>query len=279
MDMTDPVLTELDLRLDQEWQESLRSPDTWNRRSISRLGVGVGNPRKKATHEGLDHALDNVQINDIANVVAASPLAVDARATRVTIQKVVQSWPISFVRPSDRRVDDVQFPNVVRLYLNTFVAVAFPSSPDKFIQTLVQQVSEAHPDLSVSDIRNRSLRFLCSLVRQHHFSCLLQESFDLVIWSERLDRLYGVDLLIIQDARAIGIRMGTSGESAERWTPIKTRRQVSQFKNLPTVTIEARRSSFVPGKLWLHQGDDVDRVRDFLAQCTSAEDPLESLPF
>lgn len=263
MSAIDPELRWLDLQMDQQWQEALEAGDLltgFSLRSTLSPSLSRASDRIRPAVR-VRRVPDDVRLNELANVAPISPLRVDARVQRKHIENTVRGWPIKFDREYDRRVDDIQFPNVVGLYLEMFVRSPFPDTPKQFLEMLTRNVIAEHSEIPESAIRNRALKFLCSLIRQHHFSQLLQEHFDFVIWSERLDRHFGIDLLVIQDASVVAIGMSMDGETAAQWRSAKQRRQLNHDAKLPTISINARRSQFPPRTIWLHGAADVESVR------------------
>ena len=190
-------------------------------------------------------------------------LVSEAHRTRLRIEQVTTNWHLSFRSARSKQVNDHRFPDVVQRYRQHFERREFQSEPDEFLRSLTTEVLRQQPDLPREDVRARATMFLAGLVRQHHFALLLQEHFDLVIWSDKLDREHGVDLLVIHEGMAYGLALSVSGYSSRAWQERKQYRHPPP-ETLPLCRIDAPISDFRSGKLWLHGADDLRKVRAFI---------------
>jgi hypothetical protein len=200
----------------------------------------------------------------VVTPTALGRLVSESHRTRVRIEQVTARWHLSYRRARSRAVNDHRFPDVVRLYRQHFDQREFPSQPDEFLRSVTTEVLRKRPDLPREDVRARATMFLAGLVRQHHFALLLQERFDLVIWDDRLDREYGVDLLLVHECKAFGLALSVSGHRSHAWQERKRYRHPPP-ETLTICHIDAPLGDFQAGKLWLHGDEDVRRVRDSIA--------------
>jgi hypothetical protein len=153
----------------------------------------------------------------VGALTARGRLVSESHRKRLRIEQVTAHWHLSFRSARSKQVNEHRFPDVVQRYRQHFDQREFPSQPDDFLQSLTTEVLRQRPDLPREDVRARATMFLAGLVRQHHFALLLQEHFDLVIWSDKLDREYGVDLVLIHDRLAYGLALSVSGYRSRVW--------------------------------------------------------------
>lgn len=190
-------------------------------------------------------------------------LVSESHRKRLRIEQVTAHWHLSFRSARSKQVNEHKFPDVVQRYRQHFDGHVFPSQPDEFLRSLTAEVLRRRPDLPREDVRARATMFLAGLVRQHHFALLLQEHLDLVIWSEKLDREYGVDLVVIHEGRAFGLALSVSGYRSQAWQERKRYRHPPP-ESLPICRIDAPIGDFRGGKLWLHGDDDLRTVSEFV---------------
>jgi|SRR4051794_20813318 len=191
-------------------------------------------------------------------------LVSESHRKRLRIEQVTAHWHLSFRSARSKQVNDQRFPDVVQLYRQQFEQREFPSQPDEFLRSLTTEVLRRRPDLPREDVRARATMFLAGLVRQHHFALLLQEHFDLVIWSEKLDREHGLDLVLIHEGRAFGLALSVSGYRSRAWQERKRYRHPPP-ETLPICQIDAPIGDFRGGRLWLHGADDLRKVHAFVS--------------
>jgi len=190
-------------------------------------------------------------------------LVSESHRKRLRIEQVTANWPLSYRSNRDKRVDDLQFPNVVRLYFAHCVQAEFPAQPEEFLRVLTSDILRRHGDLPRDSVHARAVMFLAGLVRQHHFALLLREHCCSVIWNERLDREYGVDLLLVHEGREYGLALSVSGERSQAWQERKRYRHPPP-DILPICRIEAPLQDFRQGELWLHGDNDLRKVYSFV---------------
>jgi hypothetical protein len=199
----------------------------------------------------------------VGAATARGKLVSESHRKRLRIEQVTARWHLSFRSARSKQVNEQKFPDVVRRYLLHFDGREFPSQPDEFLRSLTAEVLRRRPDLPREDVRARATMFLASLVRQHHFALLLQEQFDLVLWNEKLDREYGVDLLVIHGGKAFGLALSVSGYRSRAWQERKRYRHPPP-ESLPICQIDAPIEQFRGGRLWLHGDDDLRTVIEFV---------------
>lgn len=199
----------------------------------------------------------------VGALTARGRLVSESRRKRRRIEQVTAHWHLSFRSARSKQVNDQKFPDVVQLYRQYFDQREFPSQPDEFLQSLTRAVLRKRPDLPREDVRARATMFLAGLVRQHHFALLLQEHFDLVIWSDKLDREHGLDLVLVHAGMAYGLALSVSGYRSRAWQERKQYRHPPP-ETLPLCRIDAPISDFRGGKLWLHGDDDLHKVSAFV---------------
>lgn len=188
----------------------------------------------------------------------------ESHRKRLRIERLTARWHLSFRSARSKAVNEQRFPDVVQRYRQHFDQREFPSQPDEFLRSLTAAVLRTRPDLPAEDVRARATMFLAGLVRQHHFALLLQEHFDLVIWDDRLDREYGLDLVLVHESMAYGLALSMSGYRSRAWQERKQYRHPTPDV-LPICRIEAPLQDFRPGQLWLHGDGDLRRVSTFIA--------------
>src|SRR4051794_14127221 len=57
-------------------------------------------------------------------------LVSESHRKRLRIEQVTARWQLSYRSNRNKRVDELRFPNAVRLYFAHFVQVEFPAQPD-----------------------------------------------------------------------------------------------------------------------------------------------------
>lgn len=200
----------------------------------------------------------------VGPATALGKLVSESHRKRLRIEQVTARWHLSFRSARSKQVNEHKFPDVVRSYRQHFDQRVFPSQPDEFLRSLTAEVLRERPDLPREDVWARATMFLVGLVRQHHFALLLQEHFDLVIWSEQLDREHGVDLVLIHEGMTYGLALSVSGYRSRAWQERKQYRHPPP-ETLPLCRIDAPIGDFRGGTLWLHGDDDLRTVREFVS--------------
>lgn len=208
----------------------------------------------------------------VGAATARGKLVSESHRKRLRIEQVTARWHLSYRSARSKQVNEHQFPDVVQRYRQHFDGRTFPSQPDAFLRSLTTEVLRSRPDLPREDVRARATMFLASLVRQHHFSLLLQEHLDLVIWNDQLDREYGVDLLVIHEGRTFGLALSVSGYRSRAWQERKRYRHPPP-ESLPICQIDAPIGEFRGGKLWLHGDDDLRKVSELVRSGTRDRQP------
>jgi len=180
-------------------------------------------------------------------------------AVRQKLEARLKELSVTFPANRSSRWEYAKFPDMAVVYR----FVAGPSLvPDQM--SFAHGVAALLKEQDNPDVIARACRAYPALVRQHHFELLLRErgNFSLVVHSTDLD-LEGIDILVVEEGIAAGLRLSVQTPAAAFWKVIKAKRHPIP-RGLAVLDLEAKPDGYRIGQFWLHSPDQVDVVRAFV---------------
>jgi hypothetical protein len=159
----------------------------------------------------------------------------------------------------------VRFPSQVAIYQAFVRSAHHPPTQMEFGDRVLTELRRDQPSVSVEGAMARCYRTYPRLVRQHHMTLMLADCrrFGDVLWLAALDER-GLDLLVLDEGRAVGVALSTDTERGRFWRGVKGHR-APPLRGLPIVSLNASPSCRV-GPFWVHPQSDVQRVIDTMVQ-------------
>jgi hypothetical protein len=184
--------------------------------------------------------------------------AMDYRA----FEQVIESYPLRFLPVRTAEMD--RFPSMIKTYRRLTSDEGIPPMQAHFAEQIAGLVPSVPHDAAIA----RACRAYPAFVRQDHFALVLREHFDLVVSDAALMDLEGIDILVVQNGRAVGVGLSSDTRSSHAWAVTKGFRH--RRTPIPVLDLYAT-DQYRVGAFWLHDPAQAEDVEAFWERSCGAK--------